>query len=235
MISERKFASSYTSFWNHLLPRVDGYLRRVNCSCERYSDETPVLASTHRDRRGIVNELAFRLFQATCAKGNLSGVDVRGIAEEVRQYVERLSKANDAVVKEPVAQAEITEATALCASLQMYFEGIPFAELVFWPQFAGCGILDAVKGDIIHDRCLYEVKAGDRSFRVTDIRQVLIYCAMDFAADRFGVKHVVLLNPRRGTHFRTSVEDMVRETAGCSAVEFCGNIVEFLSSENTSR
>ena len=194
-----------------------------------------MLASTHRDRRGIVNELAFRLFQATCARETLTAAGVIGIAETVRQYVERLSKANDGVVKEPVAQVEITEATTLGSSLEFYFRRVPVQELVFWPQFAGCGMLDAVKGDILHGKCLYEVKAGDRSFRVTDIRQVLTYCAMDFAAGKFGIKEVVLLNPRRGTHFRTSVEELVRETAGSSAVEFCASVIEFLSAENPSR
>jgi hypothetical protein len=235
MISERKFAASYTSFWNQVLPRVDGYLRRINGLCERYEDEIPVTASAHRDRRAIVNELGFRLFQAACAEKHVSDRRVREIAESVRQYVERLSKENDGVVREPVAEKEIDEAAAISASLKVYFKGTPIRELLFWPQFPGCGILHATKGDIIHGKKLYEVKAGDRSFRVTDMRQILTYCAMDFSAGKYGIEEVVLLNPRRGTHFCTSIDQLVKESSGGSPVDFFSNVIEFLSAETNSR
>jgi hypothetical protein len=235
MISERKFAASYTSFWNQVLPRVDGYLRRINCLCERYADEIPVIASAHRDRRAIVNELGFRLFEAACAEKHVSHRRVREIAKSVQQYVEVLSHSNDGVVREPVTEKELDEAAAISASLKGYFKGTPIRELLFWPQFPGCGILHATKGDIIHGKRLYEVKAGDRSFRVTDMRQILTYCAMDFTTGKYGIKDVVLLNPRRGTYFCTSVDQLVKESSGSSPVDFFSNVVEFLSGEANSR
>lgn len=234
MISERKFAASYTSFWNQILPRVDGYLRRINCLCERYEDEIPVIGSAHRDRRAIVNELGFRLFEAACAKKRVSVRRVLEISETVRQYVARLSRADDDIVREPVSESEIDEANAISASLKVYFKDTPIRELVFWPYFPGCGILHATKGDILYGKRLYEVKAGDRTFRVTDMRQILTYCAMDFAAGKYGIENVVLLNPRRGTHFCTSVEQIVKESSGGSPVDFFNNVIEFLSAETNS-
>jgi len=235
MISERKFAASYTSFWNQVLPRIDGYLRRINCLCKRYENEISVIASAHRDRRAIVNETGFRLFKAVCTDKHVSDRRVREIAESVRQYVERLSNANDGVVREPVVEKEIDEAEAISTSLMVYFKGTSIRELLFWPQFPGCGILHATKGDIIHGKRLYEVKAGDRSFRVTDMRQILTYCAMDFAASKYGIEDVVLLNPRRGTHFCTSVDQLVKESSGGSPVDFFSKVIEFLSAETNSR
>ena len=134
MISERKFAAAYTSVWNEILPRVDGYSRRLNWSCERYEEEIPMLASSHRDRRGIVNELGFRLLRRRNAtKENLSDHHVRDIAESVRRYIEVLSRSDDSIVKEQVADVEIEEAKAISASLISYFSDTTGRESAFWP------------------------------------------------------------------------------------------------------
>jgi hypothetical protein len=235
MISERKFAHSYTSFWNQLLPRLDSYLRLVNCAYERYDNEIPFQISGHRDRRGIVNELGFRLFAESTICGPLADEKIKILSESVRHYVERLSKATDDVAKEEVNEQEIKESMLIAGSLSRYFQTTPSSELVFSPDFPGCGIIDSVKADILHGTELFEVKAGDRSFRVTDIRQVLVYCCLDFASKKYGVKSVVLLNPRRGTYFRTTVNDMVKECAGTTTVDLFGSVIEFVSTEPNSR
>jgi hypothetical protein len=235
MISERRFAHSYTSFWNQVLPRVDSYLRRVNCAYERYDEEIPCRISGHQDRHGIVNELGFRLFAESTTCGPIADDRVKVLAENVRQYVERLSDATDGVAKEMVNEQEIKESMAIAGSLSHYFKNTPASELVFSPQFPGCGTLHSVKADILHGTELFEVKAGDRSFRVTDIRQVLVYCCLDFASKRYGVKTVVLLNPRRGTYFRTTVSDLVKECSGTTAVDFLSSVIEFVSTELNSR
>ena len=235
MISERKFAHSYTSFWNQVLPRVDSYLRLANCAYERYEDEIPFRISGHRDRRGIVNELGFRLFAESTTCGPVADDRIKILAESVRQYVERLSNAADGVAKEEVNEQEIKESMVIADSLSHYYQNIPPSELVFSPDFPGCGIIDSVKADILHGTELFEVKAGDRSFRVTDIRQVLVYCCLDFASKRHGIKTVVLLNPRRGTYFRTTVSDLVKECSGTTAVDFFGSVIDFVSTEPNSR
>jgi len=235
MISEHRFAHSYTSFWNQVLPRVDSYLRRVNCVSQRYDNEIPFRISGHRDRRGIVNELGFRLFAESATCGPISDDRAKALAESVRQYVERLSNATDGAAKEPVDEQEINESMVIAGSLSHYFQSAPTSELVFWPQFPGCGILDAVKADILHGTELFEVKAGDRSFRVTDIRQVLVYCCLDFASKKYGVKTLVLLNPRRGTYFRTTVSELVRECSGTTSVDFFSTVIEFMSTEPNSK
>mgnify|MGYP000927955544 CR=1 FL=1 len=235
MISERKFAGTYTSFWSQLLPRMDTFVRRMNCSCERYCKEVYDISSTHRDRRGIVNELAFRIFQEDPAKACLAPAHIATLAENVRVYIERLSNEHDGVVELPVSDDEIMTALALANSLRTYFRDISADKLIFWPPFPGCGILRACKGDIISGSTLYEIKAGDRSFRVTDVRQILVYCSLDYASKRYGLQSVTLLNPRRGVYYKLSIKSLVEECAGLSPTDLFESILEFISSDTPSR
>ncbi len=55
------------------------------------------------------------------------------------------------------------------------------------PRFEGCGWLDECEADFLTSNVLVEVKAGDRAFRSIDLRQVLIYCALNFASKKYDI------------------------------------------------
>src|SRR5438270_4775838 len=60
MISERKFAEKFTSFWNDALPRGATVSRYINLQQTRFS--APLQSETQPNRRALVNELGFWLF-----------------------------------------------------------------------------------------------------------------------------------------------------------------------------
>jgi hypothetical protein len=189
----------------------------------------------NRDRRSIVNELGFRLFKERHAGKNLTIRRVNELCELVRLYILRLARSEDAVIREPISNGEIAEAREIASSLSLFFSQHNEDSLMFWPEFPGCGMIHQCKGDILQGRRLVEVKAGDRTFRLTDLRQVLTYCCLDFASKKYGLREVLLINPRRGLFYKTSINNLITECSGTTAVDFFSNMIEFISVEGTSR
>jgi len=105
----------------------------------------------------------------------------------------------------------------------------------FGPHFLGCGIVDSSEGDVLMGECLYEFKAGDRSFRTSDLRQLLTYCALNFASHQFKITSIGAVNPRHGTFFALDIETVAFEMSNKSPIELLSEIVYFVSGGTPSR
>ena len=103
------------------------------------------------------------------------------------------------------------------------------------PLFAGCGYIDASEGDVISDKTVYEIKTVERTFRSADIRQTIMYAALNSMSGQFEVKKVGLLNPREGSYCNFDVDFICTEIAGTSAAELFRTIVDAISSGEISR
>jgi hypothetical protein len=108
-------------------------------------------------------------------------------------------------------------------------------KVTFEPNFAGCGFLNPCVGDVLIGDALYEVKAGDRRFRSTDIRQLLTYCALNYAAGTCTIKKAGCVNPRRGTYFILELDAIAYAMAGKSSSELFSDIIYYVSSGGVSR
>jgi hypothetical protein len=232
MISERKFSTSFSSFWNELLPTADSFLRRMNLSLERYCLPTESRFETNRDRRAVINELSFRLFIALAKGKEISFKDKMELAVTVSNYIENLSP--NIKIEQPVSKEELSEAEDLADSLKSYFTKSEILSLNFWPLLQGCGKMHACRGDIINNNKLIEVKAGDRHFRMTDIRQIITYLSLNSISKQFVLENIALVNPRRGLSFETTVENFIENCSQRKPVDIFGDIIEFLSTENIS-
>ncbi|WPO43337.1 hypothetical protein [Tardiphaga sp. 42S5] len=103
------------------------------------------------------------------------------------------------------------------------------------PQFSGCGIIDSCEGDVYFDGQLFEIKAGDRNIRSVDLRQLLVYSALNFAEKKRKIERVGLFNPRIGTYFSSTIEELCIEISGRSAIEMLSELVRIFSSGDISR
>ena len=151
------------------------------------------------------------------------------ISNEVIKYIGRLS--NNISTIEPLELIELEEALDLAISLSSFFETSNLSSLQFWPTFNGCGCIHKCKGDILYGNTLVEVKAGDRNFRINDIRQVVIYLALNFSSQQYSIKNIELINPRTGLFFQSSVKTIIKECSGKMPVDIFSDIVEFISNE----
>jgi hypothetical protein len=235
MISERRFSSAFTSFWNQALPRADAYLRRINGTYSQYRGEIGSPSHVDRDRRSIVNELGFRLFREAWEKQDITSQIIQNLSKDVQRYIAAIVRREDDLILSPPSVQEISESKEIAKSLSIFFSRTKGNALLFWPEFPGCGIIQQCKGDILNGNTLVEVKSGDRTFRITDLRQVLTYCCLNFASRKYDLRIVALLNPRRGVFYEAPIDELVMACTGVSAIDFFTDMVAFISTEGNSK
>ena len=94
-----------------------------------------------------------------------------------------------------VLMSPIEEAIELAKRLEDCFANLPGEAVIIQPRFRGCGVLDSCYGDLLASQCLYEVKMVDRNLRGMDLRQVLVYCALNYRSQQYIINSVSILNP----------------------------------------
>lgn len=235
MISEHQFATHYTSIWGGITPLADGFWAVENLLVERIYP--PLQDGTSKRIRALVNETAFRAFSKLHGTRHSPGSAdlVRAIDDSLPEsiaYVSRFSSSS------PPASTDVStesrrEIESLAIRLLSYFPG--HLPTILRPQFRGCGLLSACEGDLIEGSCLYEVKAGDRPFRIVDLRQLLTYSALSFSMGELSFQHIGLFNPRTGVAWRKSLEEVSHSLSGLRLNDTLTAMVEQFSSTSASR
>jgi hypothetical protein len=159
-----------------------------------------------------------------------AAIDTR-VAEAIG-YVSRFSSAP------PIELADVDddcrkEAGSLALRLLHFFPGV--LPTILRPQFSGCGLLSACEGDVLDGSCLYEVKAGGRGFRVVDLRQLLTYAALSYAAGTLTFADIGLINPRTGVSWRRSIDEVCHSISGLRQGDTLSALVEQFSGASASR
>jgi hypothetical protein len=238
LISETNFAQDHTSAWRSLAPTTDLFVRRLNLQmCTRQF--APLVSSIAANRRAFINEIAFENFSRQVAgEGERSFFQRTPSVEAVtsaRTTIARLEKLTPQGIEDPNDQ-ENDECMKLFHRLLHFFRQVSKGKtLELAPRFSGCGIIDTCSGDVYCDRTLYEVKAGQRSFRSVDVRQLLLYAALNKAANERPLERVSLFNPRTGLSFSIGLNELCLEVAGLAAQEFLIELIRLISSGDVSR
>jgi hypothetical protein len=105
---------------------------------------------------------------------------------------------------------------------------------LFDPSFPGSGVVSSCRGDLLAGTTLVEVKAGNRGFRAEDVRQVLVYLALNYVARQHEITHMMLLNPRSGHYSKLSVTSLCLFASGLSENELLESIIFGFSLQGTS-
>jgi len=238
MISETQAARSYVSFWRNALPFADRFVRQMNVQLEHF--QSPSRTELPPDRNALVSEIGFRLFRESIFLGNyfptsgdLNGVLLGDIVHESWRYISQLERAGFELL--PASEYEIEEALLLANQLSNFFiNHEKTSNIIISPHFKGCGIIDRCYGDAIADNTLYEIKNVERFFRITDLRQILIYFALNYEAIQYQVTNICLLNPKHGRLYRTSLELLCRSVSGQNSSELLASIIHFFSIDSHS-
>jgi hypothetical protein len=239
MISEKAFASTFSSFWQNLAPMGDDFVRTMNLAVRHF--DRPMHSASSPSRRALVNEIGFLLYKKSQASGTsveaILGSDEKSaqISREAMVLVQRYQGDSGVQLAEPESR-EWTEGLELSRRLKSSILGFANGmHILLSPRFAGCGFIDGCEGDVLAGNTLYEVKAGSRPFRLVDVRQVVIYLALNYAKSRFRIDNVGFLNPRLGTYYQCGVQQFTVGLSGKGAVELLSELVDFVSSGGISR
>jgi hypothetical protein len=238
MISATGFARIHSSTWKSLTPTTDLYVKKINGS-RVVRHFRPLDSVTSPQRRAFINEIGFELFAAAARTDGWSTWQsvsilkhaVDGAKERIRQFG---GKSADEI-SDPSKEEE-RECEKLGYRLHEYFRTISNGDPIdIHPIFPGCGIVDACAGDVHFCETLFEIKAGDRAFRSTDVRQLLTYAALNKAGGAWNIDRIGLVNPRTGVSFVTSIYDACSEVSGRPPEELLSEIVRIISSGDISR
>lgn len=235
MISEHQFSTHYSSVWRTVTPLSDGFWSFENKQAERI--DVPLAPFAPKELRAVINEAAFRAF---CDLHPHRKVTTKGVMESTIEsqfsnaieYVGRFSNAPAFALRDIDASCRV-EALSLVVRLLRYFPDN--GRTVLRPKFKGCGLLSECEGDLIDGDCLYEVKAGDRPFRVLDLRQLLTYSALAYASNALSFSRIGLFNPRTGVAWSRSLEEVCQAVAGLKSNDTLSSLVEQFSDASVSR
>lgn len=237
MISERKLVSAHSSFWRVAMPLADSFVRTMNATLVRFAP--PLTGAGVASRNASISELSFRLY-AESVSGQMLLVDgvpeqsqrVATIAQDVRDYISKLDRAGPVAL---ATSAEVAEAFQLAQRLAACVATLePGSKVTVRPRFSGCGVVDDCEGDLLVGDTLYEVKNVERRFRLADLRQLLVYCALNSTSSTFVIRRIGLLNARAGLYYRTSLNALCLSAAGASAVTLLSEIAAYMSSDRPS-
>lgn len=235
VISEHQFSTHYSSVWRSVTPLSDGFWAIENKQAERV--DPPLRSSAPKEMRAIVNEIAFLVFcELRPSKRRISESMIRTAAEakfqEAIDYIARFSNAQPFKLSDINDGCRI-EVNDLVNRLLGYFPRT--ATTILRPKFPGCGLLSACEGDLIQGDCLYEVKAGDRAFRILDLRQLLTYSALAYASDSLTFSRIGLFNPRTGVAWSKSLDEVCQSIAGLKPNDTLSTLADHFSVASESR
>ena len=91
---------------------------------------------------------------------------------------------------------------------------------IFKPRFSGQGAIEPCEGDVQAGDSLIEVKSVDRGYRSIDLRQSLIYAALDYLAGNSRYSELVIYNSLAGTSITTTPDQLVLAAGGKTKEEF---------------
>jgi hypothetical protein len=236
VISETEFARRYTSTWRMLTPMTEDFVRHVNGSwcVERFA---PLRSrKVRRERHAIINEVAFRAFVLGLGA---KATDQSNPISPSRLLNAAISELSDdqlwARKASPLDQDEHIQANELRQRLTIFFDNKDSGDLVLFPKFRGCGLLDECAGDVLVGNTLYEVKAGGRFFRSIDLRQLLIYSMLSWRGGDYSIKRLGMFNPRIGIYYEEELGEICQEVSGTSSNELFAEISQVVSGSDFSR
>ena len=236
MISETMFSTQYTSFWRIATPGMESLIRRINSGLYT-RDFEPMTIDTPPERRGIINEIAFRYFcNFVKSTASSSGESQHNLLHQAKLEIARETTGLEFDINtetNPFEDCDIFEQFNRFRS--KFLDNFFISELVCRPNFKGCGIIDACTGDIIFNSTLVEIKAGDRLFKSADMRQILTYLSLNYAHFSYDINTVGLFNPRVGTSFLIDCRDLCYQVSGRDVSGLVNQILAAISSGEISR
>jgi hypothetical protein len=246
MISERHLAAGFQGFWSDLLPLLTPAFVRVFNEAyaaplidDRGERVKAIPIGGPGQRHDLVAELAFNaaklswehdssvafVLQDDEMRNNLVGSSLALL----RQY------QNVALEISEISQHEWQEARMLAEVYGPFVrQWGPEATVEFSPKIPGSGFLGSCYADLSINQTLFEVKTVNRNIAGKDIRQLIVYLALQAASGNRRWVSAGFLNPRRAKWYQFSIDHLIYRTSGGRvASEVFQEMIDFLSSRET--
>jgi len=244
VISERTFAQSFSGFWSELLPLLTpAFVHMVNKTYKRNiwdGRDRPVEKLAGSGDPSFTAEFSFFLAKIS----HEMGLDVEDIvsdqhlvaraAREARREIDRYEGWESVGASDALADVNQMEALALAKNYAHFLRQRERSGLVlFNPKIPGAGFLSSCEADLSIGDSLFEVKTVSRNLAGKDLRQLLIYLALQAATGERQWRSAGFFNPRRANFHEFEVDDLIlRMSGGKPALEVFHEIVRFSCSRD---
>lgn len=228
LTSERSLVFGSGTLWALVSPLERAYARAIAGIQHRYASEIPSRCAP--ERRSLVSELGFE-GASGASKNGMRGIKIDPeIVDRVCKYIGRLEGRND--VSRP-SEVELAEAVEIGENICKRFRRGSITEVaVFRPTIRGCGPVSSCEADVVAGNRLIEIKAVNRNFNSSDLRQVLVYLCLNHSSSQFDISEIELLNPRLGVYYRTPVRAFCEQISGEPPLSLYGKMMDVLANED---
>ncbi|MCH1919951.1 hypothetical protein L9G15_10945 [Shewanella sp. A3A] len=237
MITVTQLSRNYPSIWKKTFPFLNRLVRKCNLQKETFEDS--IYSKSEPNRRALINETGFQLYKKMVEGkvnkvGGLIFEDVSKVTESALFYIKNLDF--DPEDLNPLDGTEVEESKLIAEKLFNYFFYYEKGEIItISPHFSGCGFVSDCYGDVLVGTTLYEVKSGERDFRISDLKQILIYLTLNYSSHKNIINQVGLVNPRLGNYIVLPVKDAIELASGQSTVDCFNELINFFDSPDDFR
>lgn len=243
MISERQFAQEFHGFWRECLPLLTPHFVHLfnegfrEVLFDRVGLAAREVSSAESNDPSLVAEVAFHLAKLAYERQ----VDLRDAPHETMLIEEAEANAVRAIrgyekdrIHEMVVRAEErAEALMLLQNYDALLSTFSGVEIQFSPRIRGAGIVNMCMADLSVGNTLFEIKTVKRSIAGKDIRQLLVYLALQAAAGQRRWNEAGFFNPREGCIYLFSVDTFIPLISGGRlSVEVFDDIIQIMSTSD---
>lgn len=246
MTSERTFAASFNEFWQDLFPMLTpSFVHLIHSGHQQHitdymGTELPEVEGRNKTRDvAIVSEFAYYLFEravvnrlrlseAMNSSDILASAQSRAV-EAVNIYEGRIIFPDSALNDD-----ELGEGYELAQRYEAFVRQVGTDGQVTIPvPLRGAGFLGACQADMLVGDYLVEIKTVKRNLSSKDIRQLVVYLALNAAAGNPDWKFAGFFNPRRSTFHKLISADLIEHMSGGRApVDVFSQLIEFACSSD---
>ena len=245
MISERQVAKGFQGLWSEVLPLLTPHF--VHLFNEAYrtpltdavGEDSPEVPSGDDTDPAVVSEFAFRLVRLARQRG----VRLSDVAQDEQLIADAQSEALALIREyerpkggppETLNASERSESLLLVHNYEIFLSSHAEEAIEFSPSIPGAGFVDSCAGDVSAGTSLFEVKTVKRNIAGKDIRQLLVYLALQAATGRRRWSDAGFFNPRRAHVYEFSVDKMIPLISGGRlASEVFEQMVEYFCTRDT--
>jgi hypothetical protein len=222
MISARRFSQSFPGFWAELLPLLTpSFVHMVN---ENFISVVPIAlevpkASEESDS-AVIAECAFYLARMASER-NVTAYELclesRLLNQALREALKEVSRFEGVEAPEPfpLTKPEWEEVVALTRNYQHFlWRKSSGRTVVFHPVVPGAGFIDSCEADLSVGESLFEVKTVNRNLAGKDMRQLIVYLALQSATGERQWSKAGFFNPRKAIFHEFDIDDLVPQMAG---------------------
>jgi len=225
-MNERDIAGGFSALWSEFFPMLsptfiiafnEAFVQRI---LGRAGIVPPVEPRTATHRPDVLAEFGFRL----AASANRLGISTRAATSDKLLLDEanilavnriRELRPHLPAVDLYLNDSEREEGARLAAVYEDFLALLPPTEkVVFSPKLLGSGVLGSCYADLAIGDTLFEVKTVNRPFHSRDLRQLLVYFALEAMGESKRWDSGGLLNPRTGTFCKFSIDWLVTRLSG---------------------